>query len=775
MRRGLKFAVAVLCIGAAGFTHASNAPHIGFAFPAGAQQGDTVDMLMGGQFFKGATNVFVSGEGVTVEIQNYAIRYEARRASQLYRNRENARATLADEKATEKAKEGARKRIEQTTQQIKLIDIPVGVDRSDKKEVLRYYKADKKEQFNPQLQDRLRVRIRVAKNAPPGERELRVYTPAGLSNPVYFQVGTLEEVHEVEPNDDHMSPDLLTVPVPSVINGQIRPGDMDHFRFKATKGDSIVVDVSARRIIPYLADAVPGWFQAVVALYDEDGNEVAYKDDYKFNPDPVLFFDVPATGSYTLSIRDSIYRGREDFIYRIAIGELPFITGIFPLGAREGKDVDIALSGRNLPKSRLTGKLPKNGFELRHISVRKDGYRSNLMPFAIGDVNEMLEAEPNNSEADAQPIKQPLVVNGRIERVGDRDLFSFQGKKGDSVSVEVVARRLNSPLDSVIALTGPGMDKPVRNDDYNSKDKTHLHLGAGLVTHHADSYLLHELPATGTYFIEIADTQNKGGHDYAYRLRISQSNPDFKLRMEPSGLHIGPGGTAAFTVRAMRMDGYDKPIRLEAAELPEGFAMSKAVIPKGSDIARFTITAPKQIEGKLVSPKISGVGIINGSPVTRAAVPVDDQMQAFLYRHLVPAKELVLAPVEKRPPVLFHAKVPKSGIVELQAGKTTRINFEGNIVGGQKGYTIKLDNPPEGFSTERNGWVGKQKKKGKDKNGKPILEKNRAAGSIPIMVDESVKPGTKLSLVVSAEVRRGRDKVYFPAPAIPIKVIKAKD
>jgi hypothetical protein len=397
------------------------------------------------------------------------------------------------------------------------------------------------------------------------------------------------------------------------------------------------------------------------------------------------------------------------------------------------------------------------------------------MPFAIGELNEMFEVEPNNEAADAQPVRQPLVVNGRIDQVGDRDVYRFEGKKGDSVSVEVIARRLNSPLDSVLTLTGPGLDQPVRNDDCNDKDKTHLHLGSGLVTHHADSYLLHELPATGIYFIELADAQNKGGHDYAYRLRISQSNPDFKLTMEPSGLQIGPGGTAAFSVRALRLDGYQDEITLEATELPEGFTMSKVVIPTGSEMARFTITAPKQIAGKLVSPKISGKGMINGSPVSRMAVPVDDQMQAFLFRHLVPAQELVLAPVEKRPPVWFHARVPKSGIVELQAGKETRIVFEGNIVGSQRGYALKLDHPPEGFSTEKNGWVGKQKQKGKDKNGKTKYEKNMAAGSILISVDESVEPGTELSLVVDAEVRKGRDTILYPAPAIPIKVVKAKE
>jgi hypothetical protein len=558
---------------------------------------------------------------------------------------------------------------------------------------------------------------------------------------------------------------------PVIINGQVRPGDIDHFRFEAGKGDSIVVDVHARRIIPYLADAVPGWFQAVVGLYDEDGNEVAYQDDYKFHPDPVLFFDVPEAGTYTLSIRDSIYRGREDFIYRIAIGELPFITGIFPLGARQGSDVSIALSGRNLPKTKLTGRLPADASEIRHISVKKDGYRSNEIPFAIGDMTEFMETEPNDSDDVAQPVREPLIVNGRIQRPGDVDVYSFKGNKGDSVSIEVIARRLGSPLDSYVSLRGPGIKTVVRNDDHVNKDKTHLHLGAGLVTHHADSYLLHELPASGVYTVEIGDTQSKGGYDYAYRLRISEAHPDFSLRMEPSGVHIAPGGTAVLTVLALRQDGYDGEITLKGESLPEGFTMSTAEIPKNSDMTRFTITAPRQIEGGAISPEITGTGIINGKPVTHPAVPVDDQMQAFLYRHLVPARELVLAPASDSSPVSFEARLPNSGTIELPVGREIRIRLEGHIEGGRNGYPVKLDNPPEGITVVK-GWIGRNRKSREKASGKPAYAKNEAAGFVVLAVGEELEPGTLLSLVVVAEKKQGREITYYPAPAIPVKIVK---
>ena len=105
---------------------------------------------------------------------------------------------------------------------------------------------------------------------------------------------------------------------------------------------------AARQLIPFIADAVPGWFQPVLSLYDAQGHEVAYDDDYRFKPDPVILFEVPKDGEYVLTINDAIYRGREDFVYRITAGELPFVTSIFPLGAGAGQPAKVGMKGWNL-------------------------------------------------------------------------------------------------------------------------------------------------------------------------------------------------------------------------------------------------------------------------------------------------------------------------------------------------------------------------------------------------------------------------------------------
>src|SRR5208282_3122717 len=97
-----------------------------------------------------------------------------------------------------------------------------------------------------------------------------------------------------------------------------------------------------------------GWFEATLTILDSKGKEVASAERYRFRPDPVVHFEVAHDDTYTVEIHDSLFRGREDFIYRLTIGELPFVTGIFPLGGKLGEKTSITLTGWNLPEQQLT-------------------------------------------------------------------------------------------------------------------------------------------------------------------------------------------------------------------------------------------------------------------------------------------------------------------------------------------------------------------------------------------------------------------------------------
>ena len=61
----------------------------------------------------------------------------------------------------------------------------------------------------------------------------------------------------------------------------------------------------------------------------------------------------------------------------------------------------------------------------------------------------MREAKPNDGFDRAQRITPPVVVDGRIDRPDDTDYFVFSAKKDDKLVLQVQARRLGSPMDSV--------------------------------------------------------------------------------------------------------------------------------------------------------------------------------------------------------------------------------------------------------------------------------------------------------------------------------------
>ena len=103
-------------------------------------------------------------------------------------------------------------------------------------------------------------------------------------------------------------------------------------------------------LVPYVADGVPGWFQAALrAATMPKAMNLLTTMIFGFDPDPVLYYEVPEDGDYVLAINDALFRGRESFVYRITIGELPFVTGIFPMGGHVGEQpVQIEMDGWNL-------------------------------------------------------------------------------------------------------------------------------------------------------------------------------------------------------------------------------------------------------------------------------------------------------------------------------------------------------------------------------------------------------------------------------------------
>jgi len=292
------------------------------------------------------------------------------------------------------------------------------------------------------------------------------------------------------------------------------------------------------------------------------------------------------------------------------------------------------MNGWNLEKSSLLLP-PKEASPGIHLVAATNGkYVSNYVPFARDTLPEAFEKESNDEPKTAQKVKLPVIVNGRVDRPGDRDVFQIEGHAGETIVVEVHARRLGSPLDSFVKVTTADRKVIALNDDHHDA-------GSGWNTHHADSYLMVKLPADGRYYVHIGDTTRHGGTDYAYRLRISQPQPDFALRVVPSRAIMRSKKAVALTVFALRKDGYTGPIRVNFKDLPEGFQSSGTTIGANKTTARLTIKTSLVETEEPIKLTVVGTAKIGDREIVHEAVPAEDRMQAFLWRHLLPADELL--------------------------------------------------------------------------------------------------------------------------------------
>jgi len=731
-----------------------NSPRIGYVFPAGGRVGATVELKVGGQFLEGVTNAFVTGGGVTAVVTDFH-----RPMQQGLFN------TLRDKLLELREKRQAARRGDNTTN-------TWTAEEEKEMEAIRdrILKNPPNRNVTPAIADVATLRLTLATNAEPGERELRLATATGLSNPMKFCVGTLPEfsappARAPNPDEERLrrqfnlppvdvpTTNIARVTLPTVINGQITPGEVDRYRFSARRGQQLVVEVSARDLIPYLADAVPGWFQATIALYDSKGKELAYDDDFRFNPDPVLHSEIPRDGEYLVEIKDSIYRGREDFVYRIALGELPFITSIFPLGGRVGERTLVEVKGWNLETNRLSPDTKATG--VTRLTARQDECFSNWIPFAVDDLPEVTEREPNNVSGKAQTITLPVIINGRIDAPGDTDVFQITGKAGEEVVAEITARRLNSPLDSILKVIDAAGQQFAINDDLEDK-------ASGLNTHHADSYVHVKLPADGKYLIHLADTQRQGGPDFGYRLRVSTPQPDFELRVVPASLSCRSGSSVPLRVVALRKDGFTNDITLALKDAPAGFKLSGNRIPANTNEVKLTLTAPAASSAKPFVLSLEGRSQVSDREIVRPAVPAEDLMQAFFYRHLVPAQELQMA-VLGRGPQRTGVRILSSTPIKIPVGGTARVRLDIPAARFVDKLHLEMNEPPEGISIKS-------------------FASNREGAELIFQSNASAKPGTKGNLIVNAfnsrsepaeDKNKPRRAPVATIPAIPFEVVAA--
>src|SRR5207253_1664441 len=146
---------------------------------------------------------------------------------------------------------------------------------------------------------------------------------------------------------------------------------------------------------------------------------------------------IPADGTYVVQVRESAYGGNGACAYRLHVGTFPRPTGVLPAGGKLGEEVEVRYLGDPSGELRQKFKLP--------TAVQAK--------FGLFEYGNVIEVEPNNTHQQATPAELPVALNGVISQPKDVDCFRFKAKKGAVYDVHCYARRLGSPLDSVVTIS----------------------------------------------------------------------------------------------------------------------------------------------------------------------------------------------------------------------------------------------------------------------------------------------------------------------------------
>jgi hypothetical protein len=256
----------------------------------------------------------------------------------------------------------------------------------------------------------------------------------------------------------------------------------------------------------------------------------------------------------------------------------PDVKWVFPTGGQIGQKVTVKVSGKiNQPGTEVWCDNPSVTFEIPEkdndlvITSSADASpglywlrffnaegATAQMPFVLGRLPEVVEAEPNNDVGKAQAIDQSTVVNAKLGAAGDVDVYAVTLKKGQTLVAQIDANwRLGFPVDPIMqVLSANGTVIEQVDDD-----------------HGFDPMIAFEAPADGTWLVRVFGFPAKpnstirfaGAADYVYRLTLTTG---------PVANHVVPAAVQRGNETSVKLAGWNlsdalsQPIKVDAGTLP---------------------------------------------------------------------------------------------------------------------------------------------------------------------------------------------------------------
>jgi hypothetical protein len=274
---------------------------------------------------------------------------------------------------------------------------------------------------------------------------------------------------------------------------------------------------------------------------------------------------------------------------------------IAPLGGAAGSEVIVDIIGRDLDdvkalhfdhpglkaelvkekkfKIKIAADVPAGTYDVRVVGTYGiSGARLFSVSHGLTDV---LEKEPNDTPDKPQDVPMNCAINGNSDSNGD-DFYRFPAKKGERVTIDCWALRLDSTLRATMTVSTADGKELAQSKPYYLR---------------ADPFLEFIAPADGNYLLGIHDAIFSGGLPY----RIIISNRPHIENVTPAA--VRPGETAELTVFGRNLPG-GKPSELVLNGIPLEKATVSFTMPNDpSALQRF------DFRNHLPSPSLAARGV----------------------------------------------------------------------------------------------------------------------------------------------------------------------
>ena len=526
------FALLLLTVAAVAQT-----PKINTLFPIGGKTGTSVEVEVRGSGLTGADKLVVSGRGVSGSVQpggekaddKFKPLFQAKCSGcHELRSPANRSLTAAQWAAT-------------VDRMVRVRNAPLSA--TEAASVTQYLQSMARA-------GRLTAKVEIAPDAPAGLVEVRLATPRGVSTACLFEIGSLPEVMGQNGSLETAQP----VKLPCIANGTLAGNAERHYyRFAAKKGQRLVFNLKGYRF----DDRTQLFFNPDLRLYDSGGKEIAENHGY-YDLDPLLDWNCPADGDYTLEVRDLLGRGNPGSVYRLAMGMLPYDTIAWPPVIQRKTKVTLSVRGNDLPNPVSCSVEAPDAEGITSVSTTCGAQKVYVTPYAV-----------TRSDDAKKVVNLPGALCGRLERSGTADTFSVKGS--GPFEIEVYASRLGAPESPVAQLLN-GKGKQVARAT-------------------GDGRMAATLDATDTYSLRVESGDGKYGAECVYCVEARPLRPGIACVVRPDTFLVRPGTTTAVEVQVTRRDGLEGDIQVMAEGLPPGVTAAPSVIQPDRQSAWLQVTA----------------------------------------------------------------------------------------------------------------------------------------------------------------------------------------